>query len=142
MGKQTNRREAIREIVRSQRIHTQRDLVDALIARGLDCTQATISRDITEIGLEKQSEGVYMLHEDVHLQRMVTDMVLTVEAAQNLVVVKTTTGAAQGVAASLDAVDFPKTLGSVAGDDTILIVTQDEEHARAFRDAVEKLRIK
>ncbi|MDR2196522.1 MAG: ArgR family transcriptional regulator [Coriobacteriales bacterium] len=141
MRQRNARHEAIREIVRSRYIHTQRDLVEELATRGFVCTQATISRDISDMGLRKLTEGVYILAEDVHLQRIVSDLVLDVVLANNLVVVKTETGSAQAVAAALDAADLPLLLGSIAGDDTILIIAQDEERAKAFKAAVNKLKV-
>jgi len=66
--RRTNRQDAIRDIVRSKSIRTQRVLVDELQAIGFNCTQATISRDIADMGLRKLSEGFYVLAEDLHLQ--------------------------------------------------------------------------
>jgi transcriptional regulator of arginine metabolism len=142
MKKRNDRHEVIREIVRAQTIRTQRDLVDSLKERGFICTQATISRDITDMGLRKLPEGVYMLAEDLHLQRMMSDMVGTVTVAGNLIVIKTSTGTAQGVAAALDAAEIPSTLGSIAGDDTILVIAPDEESALAFEVGINKLRLR
>jgi transcriptional regulator of arginine metabolism len=142
MKKRTERYTAIRELVRSRHIRTQRDLVEGLRERGFSCTQATVSRDITDMGLHKLPEGVYMLSEDVHLQRMVSDLVNKVTVTGNLVVIKTNTGSAQGVAAALDGASIPTILGSIAGDDTILVIAQDEQLAQAFEATVNKLRLK
>ena len=142
MKKRTERHDAIREIVRAEHIRTQRDLVDNLKMRGFVCTQATVSRDITDMGLRKLSEGVYMLAEDMHLQRMVADLVSDVSLANNLILIKASTGTAPGVAAALDAAHLPGVLGSIAGDDTILVVAQDDAQAKAFETAVNKLRLK
>ena len=71
--KRNGRQDAIREIVRNRDVRTQRMLVDALKAAGYDCTQATVSRDIADMGLRKLPEGVYVLAEDQHLQRMVSE---------------------------------------------------------------------
>lgn len=140
MKKRNERHDAIRDIVRTERIKTQRALVDKLKDRGYVCTQATISRDITEMGLRKLPEGVYALAEDLHLQRMVHDLVLDVKRTGNLVLIKSTTGAAPGVAAALDAAGLPGVLGSIAGDDTILAIGEDDEQAAAFENAIIKLR--
>jgi len=142
MKKRIERHDAIREIVRAEHIRTQRDLVDNLKKRGFACTQATVSRDITDMGLRKLSEGIYMLAEDMHLQRMVADLVQDVAVANNLIMIKASTGTAPGVAAALDAADLPGVLGSIAGDDTILVVAQDDAQAKAFETAVNKLRLK
>ncbi len=133
------RQAAIREIVRNEAVQTQRDIVDLLGARGFVCTQATVSRDIAEMGLQKLPEGMYVLAEDLRLQRMVRDLVASVEHANNLVVVKASTGTAQGVAAALDAAELPDILGSVAGDDTILLVARTEEAAVTFEKMIQRL---
>ncbi len=140
MKKRNDRQSAIREIVRSEGIRTQRALVERLRERGFNCTQATISRDIGEMGLRKLPEGVYVLAEDLHLQRMVHDLVTDVRRAGNLIVVRASSGTAQGVAAALDSADLPDILGSVAGDDTILVVAASEEEGMAFESMIERLR--
>ena len=142
MKKRVERYNAIKEIIRSRHVRTQRDLVDELKQRGFICTQATVSRDITDMGLRKLPEGIYMLAEDMHLQRMVSDLVERVTVTGNLVVINTFAGAAQGVAAALDAADLPSILGSIAGDDTILVIAMDEERALAFESVITKLRIR
>lgn len=140
MKKRNDRQTVIREIVRGDGVRTQRALVEALRDRGYACTQATISRDIAEMGLHKLPEGVYVLAEDLHLQRMVRDLVVDVRRAGNLVVIHASSGAAQGVAAALDAAELPDILGSVAGDDTILVVAATEADGVAFEEMIERLR--
>jgi transcriptional regulator of arginine metabolism len=140
MRKRLERQDAIRRIVRSERIRTQRALVDRLKEQAYDCTQATVSRDITEMGLRKLPEGVYVLAEDLHLQRMVSDLVSDVKSTENLVLVKASTGTAPGVAAALDAADLDGILGSVAGDDTILVITEGKAQASALVDTLDKFR--
>ena len=134
MRKRLERQDSIRRIVRNERVKTQRALVDLLRAEGYVCTQATVSRDITEMGLKKLPEGVYVLAEDLHLQRMVSDLVLGVKRSDNLVLVKASTGTAPGVAAALDAAEIEGILGSVAGDDTILLVAPDNATAEAVQE--------
>lgn len=129
MGKRQLREEQIRTIVRNHPVRTQKDLADLLQQNGFVCTQATISRDISELGLMKSSEGFYVLPEDQHLERMVSDLVTMVQAASNLVVIKTRPGAAQGVCAAIDSAEMPGALGTVAGDDTILLAATDEDAA-------------
>jgi len=140
MRKRTQRQDAIRTIVRRGRIRTQRDLVEHLKQAGFSCTQATVSRDIADMGLRKLPEGVYVLAEDIHLQRMIAELVEDVVRSQQLVLVKTTAGGGQGVAAALDAASIDKILGSIAGDDTILIVTADETAAQAIVKGLDKFR--
>ncbi|MHB1017717.1 MAG: arginine repressor [Coriobacteriia bacterium] len=138
MRKRSQRQDAIRSIVRRERIKTQRDLVDHLKAAGYSCTQATVSRDIADMGLRKLPEGVYVLAEDIHLQRMVAELVDEVIASQQLVLVKTSAGGGQSVAAALDAAQIDAILGSIAGDDTILIVTPDVDAAKTVVAGLEK----
>lgn len=140
MRKRVQRQEAIRAIVRRERVRTQRDLVEYLKKEGYTCTQATVSRDISDMGLRKLPEGAYVLAEDVHLQRMVAELVESVVASQQLVLVKTTAGGGQGVAAALDAAALEEILGSIAGDDTILVVTANEEAAQQVVAGIEKFR--
>jgi len=140
MAKREERQRIIRKVIREQSIKTQRDLVDALKAQGCACTQATVSRDITEMGLNKLPDGSYALGEDLYLQRMISELVVSVGRAGNLVVVKASVGTAPGVAAALDAAELEGVLGSVAGDDTILVIGSDEEQAEKFVELVEKIR--
>lgn len=140
MRKRRERQEAIRRIVRAERVRTQRALVERLRTQGFVCTQATVSRDITEMGLRKLPEGVYVLAEDLHLQRMISDLVLGVKRSENLVLIKAAAGTAPGVAAALDAAELDDILGSVAGDDTILVITTTEESGTRLVDTVNKFR--
>ena len=140
MKKRVDRHDVIREIVRTERVKTQRSLVEHLKKRGFDVTQATISRDITEMGLRKLPEGIYALAEDLYLQRMVSDLVTDVRRTGNLVLIKASPGTGPGVAAALDAADLPGVLGSIAGDDTILVIGNDEKEAEDFEAAIGKLR--
>ena len=140
MRKRSLRQEAIRTIVRRERVRTQRDLVDHLEAQGFACTQATVSRDIADMGLRKVPEGVYVLAEDIHLQRMVSELVESVARSQQLVLIKTTAGGGQSVAAALDAADLPEIIGSIAGDDTILVVAANEEQAENILIGIDKFR--
>lgn len=140
MRKRQERQEAIRTIVRTERVRTQRALVDLLLASGFVCTQATVSRDITEMGLRKLPEGVYVLAEDLHLQRMVSDLVVGVKSTGNLVLVKAQSGTAPGVAAALDAAELSGILGSVSGDDTILVITEGEDSAESLVETLDKFR--
>lgn len=140
MRKRQQRQDAIRRVVRAERVKTQRALVDLLRKQGFDCTQATVSRDITEMGLRKLPEGMYVLAEDLHLQRMVKDLVRGVSRSGNLVLVKAQSGTAPGVAAALDAAELEGILGSVSGDDTILVVVEGETNGDALVETLNKFR--
>ena len=138
--RRNSRQDAIREIVRDKSIKTQRALVEELEAAGYTCTQATISRDIADMGLRKLPEGVYVLAEDLHLQRMVSELVVSVIRANNIVVVRSQAGTAQGVAAAIDAAGLPDVAGSIAGDDTIMVVCITEAEAISLEQLINNLR--
>lgn len=139
LKKRNGRQEAIRDIVRNGRVRTQRALVDELRARNFDCTQATVSRDIADMGLRKVPEGTYALPEDLHLKRMVSDMVDEVVRTGNLVLIKAQPGLASGIAAAVDGADLPGVLGSVAGDDTILVITASEDDGASLESLMKRL---
>jgi transcriptional regulator of arginine metabolism len=140
MRKRLERQDVIRRLVRRERIRTQRDLVERLQSQGFVCTQATVSRDITEMGLRKLPEGVYVLAEDLHLQRMLSELVMSVVQADAMVIVKASPGTAPGVAAALDGAGLDEVLGSIAGDDTILVITKSAVDAAAVVDTIDKYR--
>lgn len=129
------RHKLIEDIVAKKTVTSQDELRLILTRRGHAVTQATLSRDIHELGLVKTSDGYSFLPDErakghlVSVERLVREFVLDAKAAQNLVVVRTSAGSAQGVAAALDAESWPEVLGTVGGDDTILIVSPDAKHA-------------
>lgn len=137
--KRNGRQDAIRDIVRNKDVRTQRVLVDELRAMGFDCTQATVSRDIADMGLRKLPEGIYVLAEDLHLQRMVSELVTGVLRTDNLVMIKAQPGTASGIAAAVDAAELPDVLGSLAGNDTILVIAQTAEDGERREALINKL---
>lgn len=137
--KRNGRQDAIRDIVRNKDVRTQRVLVDELRAMGFDCTQATVSRDIADMGLRKLPEGIYVLAEDLHLQRMVSELVTGVLRTDNLVMIKAQPGTASGIAAAVDAAELPDVLGSLAGNDTILVIAQTAEDGERLEALIDKL---
>lgn len=137
--KRNGRQDAIRDIVRNKDVRTQRVLVDELRAMGFDCTQATVSRDIADMGLRKLPEGIYVLAEDLHLQRMVSELVTGILRADNLVMIKAQPGTASGIAAAVDAAELPDVLGSLAGNDTILVIAQTAEDGERLEALINKL---
>ena len=137
--KRNGRQDAIRDIVRNKDVRTQRVLVDELRAMGFDCTQATVSRDIADMGLRKLPEGIYVLAEDLHLQRMVSELVTGVLRTDNLVMIKAQPGTASGIAAAVDAAELPDVLGSLAGHDTILVIAQTAEDGERLEALINKL---
>ena len=137
--KRNGRQDAIRDIVRNKDVRTQRVLVDELRAMGFDCTQATVSRDIADMGLRKLPEGIYVLAEDLHLQRMVSELVTGVLRTDNLVMIKAQPGTASGIAAAVDAAELPDVLGSLASNDTILVIAQTAEDGERLEALINKL---
>jgi len=136
-----SRHQAILELVDSGPVPSQEELQRLLHKKGFDAGQATLSRDIRELGLVKTADG-YSLpasgngngngHSDAALpsvSRLVREFVTSVRAAQNLLVTKTSVGSAQPVAAALDGENWPEAVGTIAGDDTILIVCIDSRSA-------------
>lgn len=137
--KKEERQDAIRELLRSSRIANQRELVDTLKSRGFDVTQATISRDIKEMQLVKVASpgGGYTWalpdseERDIsdRLIRILRDCLVSVDFAGHMIVVKTLSGSANIAAETLDTMQWPEILGSIAGDNTILLVARTQEEA-------------
>lgn len=127
-------------------VASQEDLQRALRKRGLKVGQATLSRDIRDLRLAKTVDG-YSLSEGngssspalPPVSRLVREFVLEVRPAQNLLVIKTTVGSAQPVAAALDDEEWPEAVGTIAGDDTILIVCPDKEDAKKLAGRIEEM---
>lgn len=139
MNKRQLRQEAIRSLIREYHISTQQEMTERLHQAGFECTQATVSRDIVELGLEKSAGKFYILPEEVRLRRVVPELVKDAQAAGNLVVVKTRPGGAGGVAEALDAAALAGVVGSVAGDDTILLVIETPELALETQRLIREL---
>lgn len=135
-----NRQEAIRSIVRKKAIRTQRELVVELRRMGYVCTQATVSRDVADMGLRKLHEGVYVLAEDLHLQQMVSAFVEDLESVANQVVIMVQVGTAPGVAAAIDSASPTGVVGTIAGNDTVLVICRDEKSAAAINELVRQLK--
>lgn len=135
------RQVAILDIIDKQCIETQEDLAEALRARGIQVTQATVSRDIKELRLLKvlSADGSYKYATADKAEngmndrfiRMLAESLLSVAASGNLVVVKTLSGSANMAAEALDSMHWPEILGSLAGDNTILLVVREGDEAPA-----------
>jgi transcriptional regulator of arginine metabolism len=131
-----SRQNAILELLDRGPLASQEELQRLLRKRGFDAGQATLSRDIRELGLAKSSTGYSLPGREVggesdlpSVSRLVREFVTSVRAAQNLLVTKTSIGSAQPVAAALDGENWPEALGTIAGDDTIMIVCEDKRSA-------------
>jgi transcriptional regulator of arginine metabolism len=143
MSKAT-RQQLILQQIENGSVASQEDLRRALSRHGHKVTQATLSRDIHELGLVKTSEGYVRQGAagDPVLPgagRLVREFVLSVREAQNQLVVKTSIGSAQPVAAALDAEEWPEMLGSIAGDDTILIICEEKNDARRLAARIREM---
>jgi transcriptional regulator of arginine metabolism len=136
------RQRLVASIVSRRRVGSQLELQDALAAAGCEVTQATISRDIRELGLEKTRDVLgrprYALPEGTRRADPREALISVLEqfgraatAAQNLVVVQSETGSAPAIARALDRAEHPKVIGTLAGDDTVLVVARDAADARA-----------
>lgn len=119
------RRTAIRELITSRQVATQEELRELLATRGHDVTQATLSRDLAQLGARRAAQpngGMYYeLADVVRTPTLLVDLVRTIDDNGTLVVVHTTPGAAQVVANVLDRARVPEVLGTIAGDDAIFV---------------------
>ncbi len=139
-----SRQNAIRELLGTASISSQDELRRSLLHRGFRVTQATLSRDIHELGLIKTSDGYTLPGNGSRppaspVERLVREFVREVRRAQNLIILKTPPGAAQTVAAALDSANWKELVGTVAGDDTILIISPDKKHADELADRVTEM---
>ena len=140
------RRRAIRRIITTTDVGSQQQLVDRLQTEGLEATQATISRDLKEMGAVKargrERGSVYVLQtprgSETDLDRVLAEFADEIAASGNLVVVKTPPGAAQVVAGAIDRAGLEGVLGSVAGDDTVLIVTDGSHGGKPLAQTLEQ----
>ena len=126
----------ILKLIRAKRIHTQEELAKELKTLGITATQVTLSRDIRELKLVKTIDGYReMLPEESGppLGLLVNEFLHDVRAAQNLVVLKTAPGHANSVAVALDSEEWPEVVGTLAGDDTIVVIAADNSTAESVR---------
>lgn len=135
------RHEMIVDCIRNYEIETQEELASYLRKEGFDVTQATVSRDIRELNLSKISTGggrqkyIVVPKDDKKLSdkyiRVLRDGFVSMNMAQNILVIKTVQGMAMAVAAALDAMKLPEIVGCIAGDDTIMAAIKTVEDTRA-----------
>ena len=138
----SERQARLLQVIREREISTQDELVASLNEAGMDVTQATVSRDIKELGIIKVSTGSgiqkYVPMErsgeaaSGRLMKVFSEAVIQVDAAMNIVVIKTLPGMAQAGASALDSMRLPEIVGSIAGDDTVFIATRTVEQADAL----------
>jgi transcriptional regulator of arginine metabolism len=128
----------ILKLIRSKNLHTQEELARALRTIGIPATQVTLSRDIRELGLVKTADGYVLAAEAAangpDIETVVREFVLDIRIAQNLLVLRTPPGHANSVAVALDKVNWSEIAGTVAGDDTVLVIAPDGKIAAALRE--------
>ena len=142
-----NRHAKIVELIENYDLETQEELADKLRQEGYDVTQATVSRDIRELKLSKVSLGggrqKYVLLKGQHGEmgdkyaRVLQEGMSSMGMAQSLLVVKTVPGMAMAVAAALDAMHMREIVGTIAGDDTIMLAVRSAEEAAIVRDKID-----
>lgn len=133
-------------LIESREISTQEDLVAGLLATGLQVTQATVSRDVKELGIIKvtSSSGAqkYVPMDRTgevsagRLMKVFAETAVSCDSALNTIVVRTLPGMAQACASAIDSMRIPELLGSIAGDDTVLIIARTESLATTLRERI------
>lgn len=143
------RHDKIRELIGKFEIETQEELAERLNMEGFNVTQATVSRDIRELKLTKMPNGkgrqcyTLLKKEDDEMKekyiRIFCDGFISMDMAQNLLVIKTVSGLAMAVAAALDGLHFPQVVGCIAGDDTIMCAVRSVDDTIILMKEIQKL---
>lgn len=145
-----DRQSRILQLIKEKEIDRQDDICKILISEGYNVTQATVSRDIRELRIKKMPSGdgtqKYVKvagHSDAHLAakyiRVLRDGFVSMDNAQNILVVRTVSGMAMAVAAALDALDMKAVVGSIAGDDTIMMAIRTTEDVEGVMKKIRDL---
>lgn len=138
----------ILDVVRKNRVSSQEVLREILVARGIEVAQATLSRDIRELGLVKVPDddggSTYVVPTNVTdptptLARLLPALYLGADGVQNLLLVKTLTGGAQPIAVAIDWEEWPEIVGTLAGDDTILVILRSPEYLPVITRRLQEL---
>lgn len=132
------RQTQILKLIRQRPVFTQQDLAAALRAVKIDATQVTLSRDMHELGLVKTPSGYAQVSSGTaaagpDVEALARELLLDVRSAQNLLVLRTPPANANALAAALDRAEWPEVTGTIAGDDTVLVVAPDKKTADALR---------
>ena len=142
------RHSKIVELIGKYEIETQEELAEYLNREGYNVTQATVSRDIRELKLSKiQTEGGRQKYAVFHPQttfndkyiRILHDSFLSMDMAQNILVIKTVSGMAMAVGAALDSMHFPELIGCIAGDDTVMCAVRTVDDTIVLMDKIRKI---
>ena len=152
MSVKSRRQEVIRRVIAGSQVASQEALVSELLARGEDVTQATVSRDLREIGVLKGPEGYRLpssgsaanavgpAGEMSELARAVRDFMLEAEVAATLVVLRTGAGQASALALRIDRAGWRDIVGTVAGDDTVFVAARSAVEARRVVEVFERMK--
>lgn len=143
-----DRHSKILEIINSENISTQEELTNRLRSVGYDVTQATVSRDIKKLRIVKavndSGESHYVANTaeetDPVTYNLFASSVISVRLALNLVVIKTLPGMAQAVGAVVDSIHLPQSLGSIAGDDTLMVIAENIQDAEIINKKLQAMR--
>jgi transcriptional regulator of arginine metabolism len=139
------RQSQILKLIRRRPVHTQQDLADALHSLKIAATQVTLSRDIHDLGLVKTPAGYAQVSAEASagvgpdVEGLARELLLEVRSAQNLLVLRTAPANANALAAALDRAEWPEIIGTIAGDDTVLVVAPDKKTAESLRARFLKL---
>ena len=144
-----NRQEAILRVISQYEVETQQELAQRLKEEGFEVTQATVSRDIRDMKLSKMPTGeghqkyVRFHNDEKHLSGKYVNVLkegfVSIDMAQNILVVKTVSGMAMAVAAAIDAMKYPEIVGTIAGDDTIMMVVRTVEDTKSLMNQILQL---
>ena len=138
----TFRHGQILKLIRASELHTQEELVQELKGAGVAASQVTVSRDIQELGLVKTAKGYRQFAPErtgPTIETIAMEFLQDVRVAQNLIVLKTPSGNANSLAVALDRENWPGILGTIAGDDTILVIAADNQSAKAIQRRLQDL---
>ena len=127
----------ILKLIHTKRVQTQEELENELSAIGINSTQATLSRDIRELGLAKAGDGYRQIEPEARgpdLGAILSGFLHDVRTAQNLLVLKAAAGHASSLAVAIDQAEWPEVVGTIAGDDTVLVIAPDNATAKSLRD--------
>ena len=144
-----NRQGRILQLIQEENIETQEELADRLSEEGFVVTQATVSRDIRELKIGKIPSGngkqkyAVLTHDDAHLAdkyiRVLRNGFISMDNAQNILVIKTVAGMAMAVAAAVDAMKLKEVVGSIAGDDTIMVAIRTTQETQIVMEKIREM---
>lgn len=141
------RHELILKLIRQQDIATQEELLSLLVENGFPVTQATVSRDINELHLvktqgakgQKYAINDRSAHNSKKFYSIFSQSVIMADYAGNICSIKCFSGTANAAAATIDAIEYPEIVGTIAGDDTLFVLLRTEQAAKAFKEKIEKI---